>query len=191
MVFFIFSFIFLLFIFLPPFSSAEQSKSSINVLTPAEGEEVIAKKPEIKVEFDETIKPETIVVLFDGTDVTQLVKFTERGLEFKAISIVPPGNYTFTITAKDREGNQIEKNLSFKTRHTEAFDEAWSNNNATIIYQGVLKRPEDLTSLPYSKIEGNLTSDTKLKNQAWEFTFNTNLRYFDQNEPLAPPQKKV
>lgn len=171
-------------------SLAENKKDSFNVLSPAEGSEIISKKPKVKVEFSETVKPETIVVLFDGTDITQLINFSEKGFEFQPFMVVPPGTHTLIITAQDKEGKQIEKTLSFKTKHTETFDEAWSNNNATIIYQGVLKKPDTLGNLPHSKIEGNLSSETKLKNQTWEFTFNTNLRYFDQNEPLTPPQKK-
>lgn len=173
-----------------PLWASEMKQELFKVLYPKEGSEIIAKKPNIKVEFDEKVKKETIVVLFDGTDVTQLVIFTERGFEFKPFNVVSPGSHTLIISAKDNENNQIEKTLSFQTKHTEVFNEAWSNNNATIIYEGVLKKSDTLGNLPYSKIEGNLSSDTKLKNQTWEFTFNTNLRYFDQSEPLAPPQKK-
>lgn len=177
-------------IFYNTISFAKTEKDSLNILSPTEGSEITSKKPEIRVEFAENFKPETIVVLFDGTDVTQLIKLTEKGFEFKPFMVVQPGYHTITITAQDKEGKQIEKTISFKTKHSDAFDEAWSNNNATIIYQGVLKKPDTLGNLPDSKIEGNLSSDNKLKNQTWEFTFNTNLRYFDQNEPLMPPQKK-
>jgi len=180
----------MLILFYPYLSYAQKMDELFKVISPEENAEIIAKKPEIKVEFAETVKSETIVVLFDGTDVTQLIKFTEKGFEFKPFMVVPPGTHNLSITAKNKEGMQIEKTVTFTTKHSETFDEAWSNNNATIIYQGVLKKPESLGSLPDSKIEGNLTSDTKIKNQTWEFTFNTNLRYFDQNEPLTPPQKK-
>lgn len=185
----IFTVILLMLIF-SSISLAEQSKDIIRVLSPQAESEVISKKPEIRVDFQKEFRRESIVVLFDGTDVTQLIKFTEKGFEFKPFNIVPPGNHTLTITAKDREGNPIEKTISFKTKHTEAFDEAYSNNNATIIYQGILKRPEDFTNTPTSKLEGNLSSQTKLKSQVWEFNFNTNLRYLDQNKPLGAPQKK-
>lgn len=180
----------ILIVFFYSLCCAEESREQLKIIFPQEGSEIISKKPEIKVEFAETVKPETIVVLFDGIDVTQLIKLTEKGFEFKPFMVVQPGSHTIAITAQDKEGKQIEKTFSFKTKHSDTFDEAWSNNNATIIYQGVLKKPETLRNLPDSKIEGNLRSDTKLKNQTWEFTFNTNLRYFDQSEPLAPPQKK-
>ncbi len=144
---------------------SEESRGQVKIISPQEGLEIISKKPELKVELEDSLKRESIVVLFDGTDVTQLIKFTEKGFEFKPFNIVPPGNHTLTITAKDREGNPIEKTISFKTKHTEAFDEAYSNNNATIIYQGILKRPEDFTNTPTSKLEGNLSSQTKLKSQ--------------------------
>lgn len=180
----------ILIVFFYSLCCAEESIEQLKIISPQEGSEIISKKPEIKVEFAETVKTETIVVLFDGTDVTQLIKLTEKGFEFKPFMVVQPGSHTIAITAQDKEGKQIEKTFSFKTKHSDTFDEAWSNNNATIIYQGVLKKPETLGNLPDSKIEGNLSSDTKLKNQTWEFTFNTNLRYFDQSEPLAPPQKK-
>jgi len=171
-------------------SYAETKISSIKVLSPLENSTVVDKKPEIKVEFDETVLQDTIIVIFDGQDITQLITLTEKGFEFKPFMVVPPGTHALSITAKNKEGMQIEKTVTFTTKHSETFDEAWSNNNATIIYQGILKKPESFESQPDSKIEGNLTSETKLKNQTWEFKFNTNLRYFDQNEPLMPPQKK-
>lgn len=178
-------------IFYPPLSFAEQINDPINIIFPIENSEIISKKPEIKVELDKTVQRETIILLFDGNDVTKLITFTEQGFEFKPFMPVPSGNHTISIIAKDKEGRQIEKTLSFRTKHTEIFDEAQSNNNVTVIYQGVLRKPDTNTNLPYSKVEGNLSSENKLKSQSWEFTFNTNIRYFDQNEASNLPKKGI
>jgi len=186
---FLICFFFLLFLFIY-LSYAETEGKLIRIISPLPNSENITKKPEVKVEFDETVVKETIIVLFDGQDVTQLISFNEKGFEFKPFMVVPPGAHTLSITAKDKEGRDIEETVSFTTKHSKTFDEAWSNNNITIAYQGVLKKPESLGNLPDSKIENNLTSENKLKNQTWEINFNTNIRQLDQNEPLMPPQKK-
>jgi len=140
-------FFFLLFFFIN-LSYVDAEVKPIRIISPLPDSENITKKPEMKVEFDKTIVKETIIVLFDGQDVTQLISFNKKGFEFKPFMVVPPGAHTLSITAKDKEGREIEETVSFITKHSKTFDEAWSNNNITIAYQEVLKKPESLGNLP-------------------------------------------
>lgn len=169
---------------------AEIQEDWIRMVTPAENTELIAKKPTIKVEFLKPITPNTLVVILDGTDVTQLLTVTEKGFEYKPVMVLISGLHTLTISAIDKEGEQLQKSITFTTRHTSTFEEAYTSNEASVIYETVLTKPDSAVSTPYWKIEGNLKSDTKIKERVWEFTFNTNLRYLDQSLPVSSPLEK-
>jgi len=58
----------MLILFYPYLSYAQKMDDLFKVISPEENAEIIVKKPEIKVEFAETVKSETIVVLFPDFD---------------------------------------------------------------------------------------------------------------------------
>ena len=158
----------------------------LRIITPAENTEVIGKKPEIRVEFSGAVRPETLLVLIDGMDVTQLLDISEKGFHYQPLLVLPAGMHTISISANNREGIRLQRNISFTTRHYKTFQEAYTNNDASVIYETPLINHDKFPQIPDSKIEGNLKSDTKIRQGPWEFTFNTNLRYFDQNLPAVP-----
>jgi len=174
----------------PQQATASVQKDLIRAVTPAENAQVIGKKPEIKIEFLEPIASNTLVVLLDGTDITQLLTVTDKGFEYKPFMVLPAGSHNLSITANDKSGTHVQKSISFTTRHTSAFEEAYTDNEATVIYEQVIEKPDSAQSIPNSRVEGNLRSDTKIKENGWQFQFNTNLRYLDQSLPIAPPLKK-
>lgn len=184
------------FVLLMLFSSpayAEELKSAdegIYAITPSENEEVIAKKPDIKIGFSIPVLPQTLVVLLDGTDVTQLVTVTDRGFEFAPFHVLAAGTHTLSITITDSEGKQWQKNIPFSNRHRSALQEAYLDNEASVNYEAVIRKPDESTSLPYSKVEGNLRSDTKIREKGWNFTFQTNVRYLDQSLSVGSPLQK-
>jgi hypothetical protein len=49
---------------------------------------------------------------------------------------------------------------------------------------------EDTDTNPTSKIETNITSNSKIKEKGFEATLNTNIRYFEQNFPVEAPTYK-
>ena len=165
-------------------------KNWVAAISPQEGTEVIGKKPLIKIEFLEPVVTGALMVTLDSTDITQLLSLNDKGFEYKPVMVLPPGAHTINITATDKDGKQLQKTLSFKTRHTAPFEEAYTDNEATVIYEQVLKKPESAASVPNSKVEANLRSDTKVRNKEWQFTFNTNLRFMDQSLPVFTPLKK-
>jgi len=174
----------------PQQTTANIQKDIIRAVKPAENAVVIGKKPEIKIEFLEPITHNTLVVLLDGTDISQLLTVSDKGFEYTPFMVLPAGSHNLSITATDKNGNQLQKSISFTTRHTSAFEEAYTDNEATVIYEQVIRKPDSAQSIPNSKVEGNLRSDSKIKEKGWEFQFNTNLRYLDQSIPVAPPLKK-
>lgn len=160
-----------------------QQADWLRIITPAENAEVIGKKPEIQIEFLNPVRADTLLVLFDGADITQLLDITEKGFHYTPFLVLPAGMHTISISASDREGKQLQRNISFTSRHSRTFQEAYSNSDASFIYETPLTNPDKFPQIPDSKVEGNVRSDTKIKEGAWESTFNTNLRYFDQSLP--------
>jgi hypothetical protein len=59
-----------------------------------------------------------------------------------------------------------------------------------VIYDTILSEPDKFPNIPDSRVEGNLASNSKIKDKEWEFTFNTNVRYLDQNRPVMVPMQK-
>jgi hypothetical protein len=173
-----------------PQTTANVQKDIIRAVTPAENAQVIGKRPDIKIEFLEPITSNTLLVILDGADITQLITVTDKGFEFIPLMVLPAGSHNLTISVTDKEGRQLQKNFSFSNRHTVTFEEAYINNEASVIYETILTEPDKYPNIPDSRAEGNLGSTSKIKEKEWEFTFNTNLRYLDQNLPVMPPLQK-
>jgi hypothetical protein len=89
------------------------------------------------------------------------------------------------------------------------FGEVNSKNDISLLYEGALAikdstadaatpvdtsgqnvAPSTTATLPRSKIEGNLASETRVKEGPWNIALTTNVRYFDQDIPVADPLKK-
>jgi len=173
-----------------PQTTANIQKDIIRAVTPSENAVVIGKKPDIKIEFLEPITSNSLVVILDGADITQLLRITDKGFEFTPVMVLPAGSHNLSISAKDKEGRELQKNISFSTRHTITFEEAYSSNEASVIYETILSEPDKFPNIPDSRVEGNLSSNSKIKDKEWEFTFNTNVRYLDQNLPVMVPMQK-
>jgi hypothetical protein len=174
----------------PQQTTASVQKDLIRVVTPAENAQVIGKKPDIKIEFLEPIAPDTLVVILDGADITQLLDVTDKGFEFTPVMVLPAGPHNLGIIATDKNNNKLQKSISFTTRHTRIFEEAYTLNDASVIFEQVLSKPDEAKTVPNSKVEGNLGSNSKIREKGWEFTFNTNLRYLDQSLPVNQPLRE-
>ncbi|MFN3396723.1 MAG: hypothetical protein ACK4Z9_08040, partial [Thermodesulfovibrionales bacterium] len=172
-----------------PFTIIEaemQEKDWVRAVTPSENTEVIGKKPDIKVEFLELINLSTLVVILDGTDITQLLTVREEGFEYKPLMVMPSGVHNLSITAIDKEGRQREKNISFTTRHSSTFEEATIGADITGVYSSTLRKDHADTTIPYSKVEGIGKVGARLKTGVYELRLEGNPIYVDQDEPILP-----
>jgi hypothetical protein len=129
-------------------------------------------------------------VILDGIDITQVLAIAETGFEYAPPVIVPAGLHTVTITAASKEGNPLEKILSFTTRHTKTLDEIYSVNEAAIIYEKSVDRSDEAVSAPSWKVQGNLMSDSKVRGKEWGVALNANLRLLEQSRPVSPPERR-
>ncbi|TAN38567.1 MAG: hypothetical protein EPN25_13635 [Nitrospirae bacterium] len=168
----------------PAAGAQPEPQAWVRVSAPLENAEIIGKKPDITAEFLVPLKAGSLVIMVDGTDVTQISEISEKGFTYSPVMVLPPGGHTVSITAQDQNGGQLQKSVPFTIRHTKMFEEAYTQNDLSVVYEEKLTTPEGDTS-PRSKVQGNLASETKVKRKELEFNFKTNLRYFDQNTPLA------
>ena len=126
--------------FFSSFAFGEESQTTnplqewVRLVTPAENAKVISKKPEIRVEFPEPLPVQTMIVMLDGTDITQLLAVSDKGFVYKPFMVLNAGSHSLSISVTDKEGRQLQKNYSFTTRHSVPFEEAYSSNEASVIY---------------------------------------------------------
>ncbi len=161
-------------------------KDWIRLITPQEGAEVISKRPEIKLEFLKPIPIDTLMVMLDGIDITPLLTLSEKGFEYKPIMVVAAGRHNVSISVTDKQGKQLQKEISFSS----SFEEAYTEGTASVNYQQLSIKPGTATSVPDSKVELNVGSNTQGRRKKWQLSFNTNLRFLDQNVPVFSPVKK-
>jgi hypothetical protein len=170
-----------------------QPQEWVRMITPLDNAEIVGKKPDIKVEFIGPSVRNNFLVTLDGTDITQIVTLSDKGFEYRPVMPMSVGFHTLVITASDGSGTQMQKTVTFRSRHTKVLEEASSNNEASVIYSQNIVKPKSTTSTTAdfnSKIEGNLKSDNKIKDGNWEVTLNGNVRYFDQDVPAPSPVTK-
>jgi hypothetical protein len=166
------------------------SDSPIQLLNPPEGTQIIAKKPLIKFSIKVPFDPQKLLVLLDGTDISGILETTPEGFEYRPMGVLLSGTHTLSITAYTVEGMELKKEFTFSTRHTQAVEEVYSKNDITLLYEKLLGQSDEAVNQPSWKDEANLSSESKLKEKEWEFSFKTNVRHIDQNLPVTPPLEK-
>ena len=165
----------------------------VRMISPLDNAEIIGKKPEIKVEFIGQSVRNNLLVTLDGADITQILTLSDKGFEYRPVMPMSAGSHTLVLTASDGSGTQMQKTVTFKSRHSKIIEEASSNNDASVMYTQTVVKPKSTASTTTdfnSKIEGNLKSDNKIKNGNWEVTLNGNIRYFDQDAAAPSPLNK-
>ncbi len=167
-----------------------EGASLIQLLTPSEGTQIIAKKPVIKCSIKVPFDPQKLLVLLDGTDISPMLDIHPEGFEYKPIGVLLSGNHTLSVTALTPDGMELKQDFTFSTRHSKTVEEVYSNNEITAVYEKLLGRSDEAINQPSWKVESNLASESKLKEKEWEFSFKTNVRHFDQNLSAIPPLEK-
>lgn len=160
------------------------------LLSPSSSRTFIGKKPFIKVSIGVPFKENGLLIMLDGTDVTDLATITQNGFTYKPVAVLATGSHTLSVSLVTEDGREIRQDFSFSTRQTKAFEELYSQNELTGQYEGVLSKPRAVDDVPYSKMEANLRSEAKLGNGGWHFEYETNVRYFDQSLPVTEPLEK-
>jgi hypothetical protein len=169
---------------------ANTSEIDIQIVSPEEGTTIISKKPIVQCRMAGQVSPENILVLFDGIDVTGIVDFTPEGFTYKPIQVIPPGMHSLTVMITEQNGQEVSHEFAFSSRHSEKLEEAYSANEISAVYEGVIEKPEDVHHVPNSNFEANLNTMNKIKEKQWEVSFNANLRFLDKSISVLDPEKK-
>jgi hypothetical protein len=165
----------------------------IKLSSPQEGATFIGKKPIINCVITIPFAKENLLVTLDRTDITELIEVSKDGFVFKPFQVLSPGAHTIGVTFTTPEKKEFKKDFSFTIRHSKQFEEISSTNDVTVLYEAMLQRrvPEGVTNeTPYSKFEGNVTSNSKIREKGFEASFSTNIRYLEQNTQVDPPVYK-
>jgi hypothetical protein len=171
----------------------EKTVEWIKLSSPLAGATVIDKKLLVKCTVTIPFTREGLVVTLDNADVTEIIDISKDGFEFRPIQILSPGQHDLKIAFKTPENKEYRQEFSFTVRHSQMFEEIASTNDVGILYEGMTQRrtPKGQTDeTPYSKIEGNISSNSKIREKGFEAALTTNIRYIEQSESLTPPAFK-
>jgi hypothetical protein len=161
----------------------------IAIQNPGEGQAVIGKTIRFEGIFKVPLKKESLVIILDNVDVTQVAEVTPKGFVYNPIMVLAAGGHSFRIESQTLEGTPLRKELFFTIRHSQTFEELYSKNEVSVVYEGALKKADGANDVPYSKIEGGLISESRMRNENWDVSFKMNMRYFDQSAPVYSPMQ--
>jgi hypothetical protein len=186
---------------LPVFAQPSQAEEvRIDLVSPFPGTVAIAKSPTIIFRSSQPLHAEGRLILLDGNDVTAMVTEEDVGYRITAPGILPAGEHQLIIFAYDLDGQPVEQEFVFVSRHSESFEEIASDNRLSTTVKSVLQRSTDTdaaldtaapaVSFPYSSFDSYLSSNSTIMEGGWQSSFRANVRYYDQNAPLIEPEKK-
>jgi len=175
-----------------------EAREWVRVKNLKNGDKLISKKPEFEAEIISEIKPGSLMVMVDNVDVTQIAEISGNRMAYRPFMVMPAGTHLLTFSAQDPQGNPLQQTISFSTRHTVRFEEAASTNEVTGLYEALMVKTDTTMgstagvapstgTLPYSRVEGNWSTDNRIKDADWELSLKGNLRYFDQDQPVVYP----
>jgi len=176
------------------FSSAARASShtmpGVELISPAPGAEVVAKRPEIVCRVDAFDTLEGVIVMFDGSDVTGVINATAKGFSFTPVEMLHPGIHSLTIIMTGPDGEPVQAEFSFSSRHSGPFEQACTSNNLSLDWEKTLDKPDEATFQNSYRMEANLAHESVIQEQSWDMRFTTNVRYLTQNLAVSDPLEK-
>lgn len=185
------------------------AQECVVMITPTENAQVIGKRPEVKGSFRCPMATGSYVVMADGVDVTPLLDVTPEGFTYRPELMLAAGDHVLSVNYTGSDGAPQQFAVNFTIRHAQPFSEVYSKNDLSFVYEGAIYMedsaqdappplytegqtvvPSPTATIPRSKLEGNLASESKVKEGSWNVALTTNVRYFDQDIPAALPLKK-
>ncbi len=149
----------------------------------------VAKKPDIICKLNSIDFSSISVVMLDDTDITANVKQTQKGFRYKPLLIIPPGEHTLSIVYTIN-GEENQKDYTFKTRQSKMFEKEQTNINVSATYENIIKKSKSLSGVVWSKGESDIGLKTELGEKKWDYSFETNLRFLDQSASVEAPEIK-
>ncbi len=167
-----------------------QVMPEVELISPEPGAEVVAKRPKIVFRAASLAAFQNVLVLFDGADVTGIINTTPEGFFFIPVEILRPGVHTLSVMMTGPDGEPIQMDFTFSTRHSGMFEEAGTTNNLSLGWEKTVDKTDEATFQNSYKMESNLGHDSVIREKAWEMRFTTNLRHLTQHLTAQPPQEE-
>ena len=203
----------LLLYFLLPAAPALAAEGIVQLLAPAPGSDIIAKKPAIECRILQPYFPTDLVVLFDGTDISGVLDLTADGFRYIPVQILPAGIHSLSVSGFTKAGQPFKAEFAFSSRHFQHIEEAYTDNELTLVYDSALTNKnldtgssqqattaieaaqgstlsDESQNTPYWKVESNFSSQSMLKNKSLDLSLAANLRYLDQQLSVQEPLKR-
>ncbi|MBE0584580.1 MAG: hypothetical protein IH612_12590, partial [Desulfofustis sp.] len=149
----------------------------IDLISPFPGTVAITKSPTILFRSSQPLHAEGRLILLDGNDVTAMVTEDETGYRFTAPGPMPSGDHHLAIFASDLNGQPIEQEFVFTSRHSESFEEISSENRLSTTAKTALFRDGDsgdsaetapvAIEFPYSSLDAYLSSNSAIREGGW------------------------
>ena len=119
-----------------PTSEADQNQAvTVMLLEPKAGSTTISKKPLVRFSISGPYSTEGLIVIIDGIDVTGILVQDEDMFSLKPIEALSAGPHSLQVICNASDGNQQVQEITFDTRHSKMFEEAYSQNEIGVSYR--------------------------------------------------------
>lgn len=162
----------------------------VQLQAPVENQVSTLKKPNIAVVFVQPLEMESLFIMLDGLDITQVVGLSSDGFSYRPIQVLPPGAHTLMVSGTSSQGESFSQEFGFTTRHYKSVEMGYSENELTTVAQSTFAKSDSLEDkAPDIRFEANLRSRSQLQEKGFNVAFNANLRYLHQDTPTIAPEK--
>lgn len=174
-------------------------ETDLILLSPFPGTVAVSKTPKIVFRALQPLHEDGHLVLLDGDDITAMVAVDNDVYTYTPIASLGPGEHNLYVGAYTPEGVPVEKEFFFTSRHSDSFEEIYSDNRISTTLKTILAKnhsaidedyPESGINSPYTTFDNYLSSDSTAREGRWEASAKANARYYDQNARLAEPEIK-
>lgn len=169
---------------------ADGTLAWVQLQDPSENQVSIHKRPNIAVVFLQPLAMESLFIMLDGMDITQVVALSPDGFSFRPIQVLAPGMHTLTIAGTSLQGESFSQEFSFTTRHYKRIETGYTENELTTTAQGSIAKSDTLEDqAPDIRFEANWRTQSQFQERGFQMAFDANLRYLDQDTPTLAPEK--
>jgi hypothetical protein len=163
----------------------------ITLIAPAQQDVVIAKKPLIEMVFTQPMDTQTLFVMLDGVDISQVLTLTPEGCSFQPVQVLEPGSHTLMVSGTTAAGESFNQEFLFATRHHARYAKTYSENQLTVLAHSAFTKSDSLDEqVPDKRVEANLNTTSQLQDGGLDLAVNANIKFVDQDLSVMTPEKK-
>ena len=166
------------------------ARGFLRLLAPLPGQEVVAKKPLLRIHVDVPYDRESVLVMLDGADISSLVRTEDKALTYTPTQVLAPGSHTLTVALRAQSGLDLSQEFRFSSRHTQSFAQFANRAQFGAEAEGLLDRRESLQPEQEYNATGDINYGLQVSEGRWDTSFETNLWFLNQKLPVTPPPRE-